>query len=657
MRRLALSAVAVLLVTAGAEAAVTRIEIARREPFVGGQAFGSVGAYEKVVGRFHGELDPAHPLNRVIVDLDLAPRNARGRVEYAADFYLLRPVDLARGNGALLYDVNNRGRKYALVQHNSGVPADDPSTSEHAGNGFLMRHGFTVVWSGWIPGAAARPHDLKLEVPSARGAGGALEQLVWDDFLFNSATVTEGRLAFAAADRGSARLLVHERVGQPPATLAPAQWEFTDDRTIRLLPAGTPFRIGTTYTLVYRAANPPVSGIGFAATRDLVSFLKHERADAAGTANPLAIAGAPAVRRALAHGTSQSGRYLRDFLYQGFNEDEAGRLVFDGVNPHIAAVRLWLNQRFAQPDRGAGALYPDQSFPFAYETQQDPLSGRRDGILARCAARGTCPKILHTVSSNEYWVSGHSLVTTDPLGRSDGTPPANVRIYHVAGTQHLGGRGASMPKGVCALPHNPVDIRPVLRAMTLALDAWVKDGTAPPASRHPRLDDRSLVAMGDLDFPRVPGLELPVGPTPRPRIDYGPEWPRGIISRVLPEAVSPPYSVLVPRVDTDGNEVAGIRLPDVAVPTATLTGWALRAPGAGAPGALCNLDGSLVPFALTRAERESSADARPSLAERYRDHAEYVGKVRAAASTLERAGYLLGEDVQRIAEQAAAAKW
>ena len=250
MSRTVLAALLVLLLTTSVEAAVTSVEITRREPFAGGHAFEGAGAYEKVVGRFHGELDPAHPMNRGIVDLDLAPRNARGRVEYVSDFYILRPVDLTRGNGALLYDVNNRGRKYALVQHNSGVPADDPSTSEHAGNGFLMRHGFTVVWSGWIPGAAARPHDLKLEVPSARGAGGVLEQLVWDDFLFNSATVTEGRLAFATADRGSARLLVHERVGQPPATLAPTQWEFTDDRTIRLLPAGTPFRIGTTNTLV-----------------------------------------------------------------------------------------------------------------------------------------------------------------------------------------------------------------------------------------------------------------------------------------------------------------------------------------------------------------------------------------------------------------------
>jgi hypothetical protein len=432
------------------------------------------------------------------------------------------------------------------------------------------------------------------------------------------------------------------------------QWELVNERTVRLLPAGTPFRIGTLYQLVYRAANPPVSGIGFAATRDLVAFLKHARVDGASTANPLATPAGPAIRRALAHGTSQSGRYLRDFIYQGFNEDEGGRIVFEGINPHIAAARLFLNQRFAQPERGAGGLYPDQSFPFAYETQADPLSGRRDGILVRCEARGNCPKILHTVSSNEYWLSGHSLVTTDSLGRSDGTPPANVRIYHVTGTQHLGGRGAVMPKGVCAAPPNPVDVRPVLRAMTLALDAWVKDGTPPPPSRYARVDDGTLVPMERLAFPRVPGLELPVGPTPKERLDYGPEWARGVIGRVLPVTVAPGYTVLVPRVDADGNEVAGLRLPALAVPTATLTGWALRAPAAGGGGALCGLDGSIVSFARTRAERESKGDARLSLEERYGDQAGYVAKVRQAAAALERERYLLAEDAARIVDEAVA---
>jgi Alpha/beta hydrolase domain len=650
MRRTLVATLAVLLAAATAEAAVTRVDVTRREPLVGGQAFGAAGVYEKVVGRFHGELDPAHPLNRVIVDLDLAPRNARGRVEYSADFYLLKPVDLARGNGALLYDVNNRGTKRVLVQHNSARLADDPTTAEEAGNGFLMRHGFVVVWSGWIPGVSKTPYDLRLQVPAARGASGPLRQLVWDEFQPNTATAQQMGLTFPLIDRASATLTVRERAEQPPATVPASGWELVDDTTLRLLPAGTPFRIGALYQLVYRAADPPVAGIGFAATRDLIAFLKHE----AGGANPLVANGAPAVRRALAHGTSQSGRYLRDFVYQGFNEDERGRIVFEGMNPHVATARMFLNQRFAEPDRGAVALYPDQSFPFAYETQTDTVTGRRDGILARCAARGNCPKIVHTISSNEYWNGAQSLVTTDTLGRADGTPPAEVRIYHVAGTQHLGGRGGTMPKGVCALPSNPTDARPVLRAITLALDAWVKDGTPPPPSRYPRLDDRSLVSVEQLGFPRLPGVETPAAAVVRRRIDYGPDWSRGLASRVPPEPMSPSYVSLVPRVDADGNEVGGLRLPDVTVPRATLTGWALRSAGAGSAGAICGLDGFILPFARTADERRAAGDPRPSIEERYRDPADYLARVRQAAQALERERYLLAEDVQRLVDEAAA---
>lgn len=662
MRRWVLFLGVVALLAATAEASVTRIEITRREPFVGGQPFGSVGAYEKVVGRFHGELDPAHPLNSGIVDLDKAPRNARGHVEYSADFYILRPVDLARGNGALFYDVNNRGRKRALVQFNSALPNDDPTTPEHAGNGFLMRQGFTVVWSGWIPGLPPTNHALRIDVPIAASGSGPIEQAVWDEFLFNVKTATQARLSFKATstDRTRATLLVRDRNAAPPTVVPPDQWEFIDEQAIRLRPAGTPFRVGAIYQLVYHAANPPVAGIGFAATRDWISFLRHRTADEAGTPNPLAIGGRPALRRALAHGTSQSGRYLRDFVRRGFNEDDTNRIVFDGINPHIASARLFLNQRFAQPNRafsmGHGFLfYPDVTFPFSYDTQADPLSGKTDGILSRCAGRGTCPKVIHTVSSTEYWQAGQSLVATDPLGRRDTAPPKDVRLYLVAGTQHV--ERAIMPPGVCALPHNPVDLRPVLRALALALDGWVKDGTPPPASRYPRIADGSLVPMSALGFPKVPGLALPEGPAPKLRFDYGPDYDRGILGRVLPEILMPGYTVLVPRVDADGNEIGGVRLPDIAVPTGTATGWALRAADAGGAGELCYLDGSFLPFARTKAERDTKTDPRRSLEERYRDPAEYVARVRRAAATLQQEGYLLGEDVQRIVDAATAVRW
>ncbi len=661
-RPIVLTGAVVLLMVTAAEARVTRVEIARREPFAGGQAFGAVGPYEKIVGRFHGELDPAHPHNSGIVDLGKAPQNARGRVEYSADFYILKPAEMVKGNGALFYDVNNRGNKRALIQFNSAPGANDPTTPEHAGNGFLMRHGFTLVWSGWISGLPAANHNLRIEVPAAMGGSGPIEQVVWDELLFNTKTVMQARLSFRATSTETSRatLLVRGRNAERPTVIPPGQWEFVDDQTIRLLPAGTPFRIGSIYQLIYRAANPPVAGIGFAATRDLVSFLRYQGADDGGTTNPLAVGGRPAIGRALAHGTSQSGRYLRDFVHRGFNEDETNRIIFEGVNPHIATGRLFLNHRFAQPNRmfhtaHGFMFYPDVTFPFTYETQTDPLTGKTDGILARCTARGNCPKVIHTVSSTEYWQSGQSLVTTDPLGRRDGGPPDSVRIYLVAGTQHI--EMAIMPKGICALPHNPVDLRPVLRAVALHLDRWVKDGTPPPPSRYPDILNGSLVEMAALGFPTLPGVTLPGGPSPTLRFDYGPDYEKGIIGRTLPEILPDAYRVLVPKVDADGNEVGGIRLPDVAVPTGTATGWAVRTAEAGGAGELCYLDGSFVSFAKTKADRDAKGDPRPSLEERYRDRADYAAKMRQAALALERGGYLLPEDVQRIVDRAAASPW
>ncbi len=660
MKRIA-GLIAVFLVAAApAQARVTRIEILRTEPFAGGASFGAVGAYEKVVGRFHGALDPAEPLNAVIVDLDKAPRNARGRVEYAADFYILRPLDLAKGNGALLYDVNNRGNKRALIAFNSAPASNDPATQEQAGNGFLMRQGFSLVWSGWIPGLPAGNDNLRLDVPTAATAAGPIEGTVWDELLFNDATTTQARLSFPAINRDSATLYVRERNADPAAAVAGDQWEFVDPQTVRLLPAGTPFRIGAIYQLVYRAADPPVAGIGFAATRDLVAFLRHEAADDAGTANPLAAAGKPAITRALAHGTSQSGRYLRDFVYRGFNEDEANRIVFDGINPHVATARLFLDERFAQPNRmvqiGHGFLfYPDVSFPFAFETQTDPLTGATDGILARCSARKNCPKVISTNTSTEYWQSGESLLVTDPLGKTDAVAPDNVRIYHFAGTQHVGIQ-ATMPKGVCAMPPDRIDYTPLLRATLVALDRWVKDGTAPPPSRHPRLADGTLVEMTGPSV-TIPGFVPAKGPSPRPRFDYGPDFAKGIIDKVPPVALAAQYRVLVPKVDRDGNETSGILLPDIAVPTATAMGWSVRSANAGGAGELCYLDGSYLPFAKTRAEREAAGDGRLSLEERYHDPADYAAKVHAAAQALAKDGYLLPEDVERISARAATVAW
>jgi Alpha/beta hydrolase domain len=660
MIRVATALAALFLVTASAvHARVVRFEILLTEPFANGKSFDTVGAYEKVVGRFHGELDPKLPLNTAIVDLDKAPRNAKGQVEYSADFYILRPADLTKGNGALLYDVNNRGNKLALFQFNSAPASDDPATSEHAGNGFLMRLGYSVVWSGWIPDLPATNNNLRIDVPIAATPSGPIEQPIWDEFLFNNTNTMQAKLTFPVVAPESATLMVRERNTEAPKTLGPDQWEFIDARTIRLKPAGTAFRIGVIYQLVYKAANPPVSGIGFAATRDLIAFLRHDTVDDAGTANPLAADGKSAITRALAHGTSQSGRYLRDFVYQGFNEDEQNRIVFEGINPHVATARLFLNERFAQPNRmvqiGHGFMfYPNVSFPFAFEKQADPFTGAEDGILARCAGRRNCPNIISTNTSTEFWQSGQSLLLTDPSGQHDGVEPPNVRIYHFAGTQHV--EVQTMPKGVCAMPFNPVDYRPLLRATLVALDRWVKDATPPPPSRHPRVDDGTLVAM-TAPAVGIAGFAPVKGPSPRPRFDYGPDFTKGIIGNVLPVALADRYGVLVPKVDRDGNETSGILLPDIAVPTATAMGWSVRSSSAGGAGELCYLDGSYLPFAKTKVEREATHDGRLSLEERYISPADYTAKVRAAAEALARDGYMLPEDAERISAMAAAVAW
>jgi hypothetical protein len=653
---------ALIAMIASAQARVTRIEIARTEPFAAGQQFGATGAYERVIGRYRGELDPANPLNAVIVDLDKAPRNARGLVEYAADFYIIRPVDLAKGNGALFHEFSNRGGKGILARFNDAAGSNDPATAQHAGNGFLMRQGFALAWNGWMPNLPNTNNLLRIEVPVATTPSGPIEQTIWDEFLFNEAGTAQTRLSFRATstDKSKATLTVRNRNSEAPTVIPAESWEFVNEQTVRLLPAGTPFRIGAIYQFVYRAANPPVSGIGFAATRDFVSFLRYAAADDAGTPNPLAAAGRPAISRVLAQGNSQSGRHIRDYIYSGFNEDEANRTVFDGAIPTVAAGRLFLNYRFAQPGRinpaGHGFMYfPGGEFPFAYENQPDPFTGKSDGILARCTASRTCPKVMHVNSSTEFWQAGQSLVTTDPLGQRDTTPPDNVRIYSMASSAHQGINPA-MPKGVCAMPYNMTDYRPLLRAALVSLDRWVKDGTAPPPSRYPRIADGTLVDTVKFNA-AIPGFVAAKGPNPKERFDYGSEIGKGILGNRIPVALKDSYRVLVPSIDADGNERGGLRLPEVSVPTGTGTGWSVRSEAGGGTGELCYLDGAFLPFAKTKAEREAKHDPRPSLEERYHDRADYAERVRAAAEALQREGYLLPEDAKRIVDKAGTLTW
>ncbi len=649
---------AMLVVPSPSEARVVRIEIERVEsPTFEGQSFGDAGPYEKLVGRVFGEVDPEAPENAIITDIELAPRNVRGMVEYAADLLVLRPVDSSRGNGRVFYELNNRGRMLSLGQLNDARSGgNDPTTLADAGNGFLMRRGYTFVSSGWDATAAADGTRLRIAAPIAVNRDGspvvgpALEEFVVD----NHSTLT-GALTYPAASRdtGQASLTVRRRYADMPEPIDADGWEYIDARTIRLRPPGTRFEQGRLYELAYPARDPQVAGLGFAAVRDAVAFLRHAATDDEGVPNPLA----GAVDHVLAMGISQAARLLRDFVHLGFNADERGRPVFDGVLNWIGgASGGFFNYRFAQPFRThrqhIARRFPEREFPFANHRLTDPVTGRTDGRLERCRESGTCPRLMEANSANEYWVKGASLLHTD-LDGNDLPDPPEVRFYLFSSLPHAAGIGSS-GFGICRQPRNPLVANAGLRALLVALDGWVTTGAEPPASRVPRRADGSLtipLPREMVGFPNIPGVEYTGLMSTGDLFEYGAGFEEGILTTLPPESAGSPYPVFVPRTDADGNDVAGIRLPAVAAPRATFTGWALRAPAFGGPD-LCDAAGQQIDFPATRDERLASGDPRPSLEERYPDAQAYVDAVAAAAEGLARERLLLDEDVERMVGEA-----
>jgi hypothetical protein len=662
-----------LLTPPGVRAGLISLEIQRREPFAGGAAFGKTGPYEKLAGVARIAVDPIHPRNRLAVDLDKAPRNAKGLVEFEADVYILAPKDPARGNGALLYDVNNRGNKLALGFFNSAPGSNDPSTKEHAGNGFLFRRGYTVVWCGWIGELLPGGGRLLLRAPVASDRGKPIRGVVRYETSTDRPAETlplsrrEGHGSYAPTQRGEARGVLTWRMREtdPRVIIPRGQWALERRPLpkirhgvagtlgqIRLRVAGG-FRPGYLYELVCEAEGPVVQGLGFVAVRDLLSFLRYDR----GPHNPLRAAdGKPAVRRVHGFGVSQSGRFLRNFLYLGFNVDEAKRKVFDGLMPHVAGGGLgFFNHRFAQPGRFNGQhedhLYPTDYFPFTYGDETDPFTGRSDGLQHRLAAEDArfLPKVMHTQGAAEYWHRSGSLVHTDPLGRRDAPIPANVRLYTFGGTQH--GPAADPPgRGIADNLLNPADYRPYLRALLDALDDWVAHGKPPPPSIYPRMNRGTLVdwRQDRTGFPALPDMRYPSVIQVPSCLDYGPDFQsRGIIT-VEPPRKRGDYVVRVPKSGPDGNDLGTLLPPEVAVPLATHTGWNLRRRDAGAEAMLAGLMGSYIPFPRTRAERRAAGDPRPSIKERYPSFAAYRKQFAAACAGLKREGYLLQEDADRL---------
>ena len=623
--RIGCLALTLVAVAGTARAEVTRVEVARR------MDLGASG-YEKIVGTIHFAVDPNDPRNRRIVDLDKAPVNAAGRVEFSSDLYILRPK-APRGNGAALVDILNRGNKVVLNGFNRGG-SPDPATENDLGDRFLMRFGFTVVWVGWEFDLEDRPMTMKIDVPAA-GAPGTITGIVRATFTAAAKTndVTVAELAkYEASDPAGpdSRLTVRARMlggrGEP---IPRSQWRVAGHTVT--LDAG--FDPGKTYEISYRAANPPIAGLGYAAVRDTAAWLKHQ---------PGALA---PVRFAYGFGSSQSGRFLRGFIYEGFNTDERDRQVFDGVMAHIAgASRLSLNQRWARPT-GLG-VYTATAFPFADASLRDPVGGAQEGLLENARVGTHAPKVFYTNTPVEYWGTGRAaaLVHTSPDGKTDLPLPENVRVYFIAGTQHSPSRfPAEVSNG--QQRDNPIDYWWTMRALLLAMHKWVKEGAAPPPSVYPRLADGTLVPAASIAFPAIPGVASPRALTAGTRI-ANPYLKGGA-------GAGAPLPLLVPAVDQDGNERAGIRLPEVAAALATYTGWNFRKPSIGAPDELVSLLGSQIPFPATRAAREAAGDPRRSIEERYRSQEDYLAKVEQAADALVKAGYLLVDDEPRMLQRAA----
>jgi hypothetical protein len=606
-----------LLVVSLAQAAVTRVEVAQRTDMPG-------GSYEQITGKVYFAVDPKLAANRIITDIDLAPKNAQGLVEFSADLVVMRPKDAGKSNGTALLEISNRGGQGMVNMFD-------------VGDTLLFESGYTLVWVGWEFDV---PRGLKLYAPVVKGVTGVVRSEIVVDRPAKSASLGDRVMVpYAVADQEAATLTVRDKVNSARTTIPRDQWTFNADATGVEYADG--FEPGRIYEVVYTGKDPAVVGLGPAAVRDYIAYMKQQGE----------------VKRAIGFGTSQSGRFLRTYLYYGFNADERGKRVFDGIWAHVAgAGRGSFDHRFAQPSRDGHPLlnlfYPSDVFPFTDEVETD--AGITEGLLSKARKDGVVPKIFYTNGSYEYWGREASLIHISPDGKKDVSPAADSRIYYIAGTQH--GPNAQPTKTVTQNLANPTDYRYAMRALLVDMNSWVTDGTAPPESQIPHIDKDQLVAPSALAFPRIPGVNLPKEPNLAWRMDFGPEYRTKGVVTVDPPKVGKPFTVLVPQVNQDGNETAGVRLPEQTVPLATYTGWNLRDPKVGSPDVIYNMVGSYIPFARTKAEREKTGDPRPSIEERYASRDAYLTKVEDAGKALAAKRLMLPQDVDKVKEKAGA-RW
>ena len=647
-----------------------RLRIDRKVEFADGFAFGDVGPYERLVGKVHFALDPEDAGNRNVVDLGLAPRDARGLVEFSGDLDILKPVDPDRGNRRLVYDVNNRGNRTALRAFND-APADaDPTSLTSAGNGFLMRNGYTVVWSGWQGDLVPGDGLLTVDLPEAIENGTRLRGIVRQEFIADSDGVLSMPLSGAPVirsyealdlDTSHATLTTREHETDRRQSVRSGDWAFAEavkdaNGKVQQQPSAGHcfvvggFRPGWIYELIYQTEGSRVMGLGIVSIRDLMASLRDQPADADGVPNPLF----GYADKVYCYGQSLSARVVRQFVYDGYNAGPNGRRVFDAVYPHVSGGgRLFANARFAQvgryPRQHEEHQWPSERYPFAYSPVPDPHSEELDSVLKRPASD---PLVMHTHTNTEYWLRHASLGHTDPRNGEDLAIPDSVRIYVLSSAQHAGLNAPT--EDISEQAANVMSNGPFLRAALSLMDSWATDGVAPPASQVPLRADGTLVDSIEAlrAFPTVPGFDIPAAPSQLPMYDYGPGFERGLVTEHPPKPVAgQAYPVFVPQVDEDGNDVAGLRSPEIEAPVGTHTGWALRKEGF-AKGDLASLTGSFVPFARTRAEREAAGDPRLSIEERYRTHDDYVKAVGQAAERLVARRLLLREDADRYIDAA-----
>jgi hypothetical protein len=666
---------ALLVPAVTAQALVTRVEIIERVPYAGGMSFGAVGPYEQIRGRLHYEVDPGNPVNSPIVDLKFAPRNAAGKVEFAGDFHLLKPLDLSRGNHRLLYDVNNRGNLVMLGYYNNSPAPTEP------GNGFLMRQGYSLLWSAWnwdvVPGGGR----MRIDLPIANDNGKIITGMINTETVTATTTGPEkcqpvawgnsqGYQPMDPQDRNEAVLSVRDDPAGPKKAIQGNLWSFdfqtVADVTITrfCLNDGVGIQSGKIYELIYRAKDPRVVGLGLAAMRDAMSFFRFEAQDRSGTPNPLALGGRPDATRTYLFGFSQSGRAIANMLWQGLHVDEGDRMVAEGLIIVVASgsAKGGFNFRFAQtthhPSHLEGRYFPVDFFPFNYVAVTNPVTGQTGSLLDRARTMGKLPHIIAYNHELEYWGRAASLVHTDVTGTRDVGFPENVRYYMVNGAQHA--PPATRTRSLYAYSGNILDQRPVGRALLVALHDWLSRGIKPPESRYPQIKKGQLVAPAKhrAMLPAIPGLWNNPGDSEQAwHVDYGPRFFTEGIQDVVPPTHLGNYVNLVPAPDKDGTSAGGIRLPDIAVPLGTYLGWNPRNAAIGNPRYIARWDGSFFMFALSEAERRKAFDPRPSIAKRYKDQGRYVKAIEQTARKLEKEGLLLDEDVQAMIARAKQMVW